>query len=146
MEVTTLFWGTKMSFTHTIGYTWTNGSGSLSASIAQTQDNESNFDIVANTSAVNSGVTPVVLNFGAPTNVKSMYIVSDNPVSLTITITGGTPATLVLTLVANTPYLWITGNGIASPLGSAGTVTGVSISNASSTINPNVKMRFLISA
>jgi hypothetical protein len=128
-----------MSITHTLGKTWAGGAGSvgLQKTIAITSDAELNFDLAVPVSTTNELLAWAF----TLTKLKSVYISSDNALTLKTNSSGSPQETL--TLGAGDVIQWDNTNGLVAPF--AGNVTALYVTNGSSTLIANLSIRTLFS-
>lgn len=132
-----------MSFTHTITYSWTDGSGSLSKALSQSAESEIQIDqAAAATGNVNTHDIDVIL---VASQVKSIYILSDKAVTVSFRKTSDSTESFLVTLAANAPYQWIYSSGLTTPM--AHNCNELRVNNPASVLSAHdatVKFRFLI--
>lgn len=137
-----------MAFTHTINYSWSNGSASLSKSISQSAETEINIDMVAE--ATNNATKHPMDLILIASKLKSMYIVSDKAVtvwfnSTTADMSSSSGELLQVSLAANVPYLWIDDSNFDNPL--TDDIDSIRVNNGAAISAANdatVKFRFLV--
>lgn len=119
---------------HTLTLSWARNGESIAQTVTPTADGEANRNVTITNGAVNTEVD-IVIDVSA---VSSLYILTDQALTLKTNSTGAPDDTI--TLAANKPLIWYSGCGWTNPL--TVDVTKFYFSNASGS-DATVKVRVL---
>jgi hypothetical protein len=127
-----------MSFTHTIGITWSGGTTTVTGSFTNTADGEDNRDVTV--PAANT-LTPLLVNMACDVSqLKSLLISSDKDISIK-TNDPDTPQETI-PIKAGVPYIYVSNAGANNAVPFAGDVTVMYFLNAGAS-PATVKIRML---
>jgi hypothetical protein len=125
-----------MSFTHTVGITWSGGTTTVTGSFTNTADGEDNRDVSV-AAATNNVLTNMNIDIS---QLKSLLVLSDKDVTIKTNSTSSPQETL--TIKANVPYIYVSNTGANNAVPFAGDVTAFYLSNAGAS-DATVKIRML---
>lgn len=121
---------------HTLTLSWSRNGESISQTVTPTAEGERNYNVTVNAATTDKQVEmPIDVS-----EVKSLYIHSDQNITIEYNDNAGAQGTLTVT--ANKPIIWYVGCGYAITAVLAVDVTNFYITNAGASA-ANVKIRIL---
>jgi hypothetical protein len=127
-----------MSFSHTVTYSWSSPTdAAVTQAITNTNEMESNLDVAVPMSTTNQEMDVGWTN----SLLKSLFIFSDQTLTLYSNHPSGSAPDNTVTVTANTPVIYQAGMGFANPFVTAD-VTKMYVTNAGGS-TANLKIRML---
>lgn len=139
LAVLCLYCVVRWTITHTFILNWSSGGGNLLATLPASATGEVNLSFTVAGAVTNQAEALAFVR----ANVVSLYMMSDQDVTLKTNSSGSPQDTIALK--ANTPVVWYANGGYAISALFAGNVTASYWSNAGATI-ANVNVRLLVTA
>lgn len=124
-----------MSYTQTVGSTWSSGSDSVSGSGSYTNDQVENVDTAIAAATTNA---PLLVAF---TIGKLKVLVISSDVAVTVKTNSTSSPQDTIAILAGKPLVWTNDSYFACPI--SGSVTEVYVTNAGGVV-ANFKMRLLL--